>query len=205
MDRDGGAAGPPVAGVLLAAGTSRRMGENKLLLEQEGESILRRAVRTALAAGLAPLVVVLGHESERTQAELAGLDCTPVFHPGYRSGVAGSLRAGIAALPATCRAAVVLLADMPRVTSGMIVALVERFRESAPPLVLSDYEGVEAPPTLFDRSLFAELAALEGDRGGAPVARRHRDRAAVLAWPRAALRDLDRPKDLDGPLRPERG
>ena len=120
MDRDGGAAGPPVAGVLLAAGTSRRMGENKLLLEQEGESILRRAVRTALAAGLAPLVVVLGHESERTQAELAGLDCTPVFHPGYRSGVAGSLRAGIAALPATCRAAVVLLADMPRVTSGMI-------------------------------------------------------------------------------------
>ena len=66
-----------VAGVLLAAGASTRMGSNKLLFQLEGESLLRRAARTALEAGLAPVVVVLGHQAERCEEELCGLDCRP--------------------------------------------------------------------------------------------------------------------------------
>ena len=63
---------PRVAGVILAAGASRRMGagRNKMLLQLEGESLLRRAARRALAAGLSPVVVVLGHEADRARAEL---------------------------------------------------------------------------------------------------------------------------------------
>jgi molybdenum cofactor cytidylyltransferase len=186
-----------VAGVVLAAGPSTRMGENKLFLLLDGETVLLRAVRRAVAAGLDPVIVVLGHEAERARAELAGLPCLPVVNPDYARGLNASARAGIAAIPARARAAVVLLADMPFVTDRMIATLVERYRESDAPLVISEYGGVQAPPTLYDRSLFAEIGAPEGEGCGKRVVRRHRAEAAVVGWPAAALTDLDRPEDYE--------
>src|SRR5260370_7384248 len=81
-----------VAGVLLAAGASSRMGTNKLFLELGGVTLLRRAARTALSAGLDPLLVVLGHESDRARAELEGVASTPVLNPDYASGMNTPLR-----------------------------------------------------------------------------------------------------------------
>lgn len=193
MPAEGGA---PVGGILLAAGLSSRMGENKLLLEIDGEALVARAARRAVAAGLSPAVVVLGHQAEAVRAALAGVDCVPVVHPAYEQGIVTSLWAGIDALPAETAAAVVLLADMPFVTAGMIAALVARYRESTAPLVISDYEGVNAPPMLYDRSLFDELRAMDDGRCGKQVVRRHRDEAEVLSWPAAALADLDTPQDV---------
>lgn len=187
----------PVAGVLLAGGTSSRMGTNKLLFEVEGESLLRRAARRALEAGLAPLVVVLGHEAERAQATLVGLACATVLNPNYEEGIVTSLRTGLTALPATASAAMVLLADMPFVTAAMIAALVERYQTTTAPLVISDYEGVTAPPMLYDRALFPELHAMDDGRCGRQVVRRHRAKAEVLAWPAAALADIDVPEDAE--------
>jgi len=187
----------PVAGVVLAAGPSTRMGENKLFLRLEGETVLVRAVRRAIAAGLDPVIVVLGHEAERARTELSGLPCLPVVNPDYARGLNASARAGIAAIPASARAAVVLLADMPFVTDRMIAALVERYRESDAPLVISEYGGIQAPPTLYDRSLFAEVGDAEGEGCGKRVVRRHRSEAAAVAWPAAALADLDRPQDYE--------
>src|SRR6266851_3775837 len=116
--------------VLLAAGTSRRMGKNKLFLEIDGETVLRRAVRTAAAAGLDPLLVVLGHESNRARAELEGLPCLTVINPRYAEGMKTSLSAGISALAEGPAAAVVMLADMPFVTAAMVRELVSRWRGS---------------------------------------------------------------------------
>jgi molybdenum cofactor cytidylyltransferase len=187
----------PVAGILLAGGTSSRMGANKLLFELEGESLLRRAARRALAGGLMPLVVVLGHEAERTEREVYGLPCRVVVNPDYERGITSSLQAGVAALPAEARAAVVMLADMPFVTAEMLAALVARYRESTAPLVISDYEGINAPPMLYDRALFAELQAMpEGSGCGRKVVKQHREEAAVLSWPAAALADVDVPDDF---------
>lgn len=183
------------AGILLAAGTSSRMGCNKLLLPLEGESVLRRVARRALAAGLSPLVVVLGHEAERTAAEVAGLPCQTVINPEPERGMHSSLKLGLAALPEMAPAAVVVLADMPFVTAEMIAALAARHRETAAPLVISEYEGVHAPPTLYDRRLFSELVAVPDGGHGRQVAKRHRGEAAVLAWPANALADLDVPED----------
>ena len=188
------------AGVVLAAGTSSRMGRNKLLLEVGGEALVRRAVRAALEGGLDPVVVVLGHDAGATGAALAGLACRTVENAGYQAGMTGSLRAGLAALPEGTPAAVMILADMPNVTAGMLAELAAAHAAAGPgrrpPLVLSDYEGVLAPPTLFDRALFPELLALPDDRCPRSVVRRHRDAAAVLRRPAAALADLDRPEDL---------
>ena len=82
-----------VAGVLLAAGASRRMGpgRNKMLLKLEGEALVRRAARRALAAGLSPVVVVLGHESDRAKGELTGLACEVVVNPDFTGPTSGSL------------------------------------------------------------------------------------------------------------------
>jgi molybdenum cofactor cytidylyltransferase len=186
-----------VAGVVLAAGTSSRMGRNKLLVEVDGRSVLRRVVATALEAGLEPVLVILGHQSERAHAELAGLACQVVLNPEYREGIHSSLRTGIGAVPETCAAAMVLLADMPLVDAAMIRTLVQRYRAGRPLLVVSDYQGVDAPPILYDRQLFPEFRSLEGEGCGKRVVKRHAAEAVRIRWPSRALTDLDRPEDVE--------
>ncbi len=186
-----------VAGVLLAAGTSSRMGRNKLFLRLGGTSVLRRAVATAREAGLDPVLVVLGHESDRALAELEGLSCTPVLNQEYASGMNTSVRAGISAVPADATGAVLMLADMPFVTAGMLRSLVDRYRAGEEPLVVSTYGEVLAPPILYGRPLFGELRALDGDGCGKRVVKAHRAEAIEVEWPPSALTDLDVPDDLE--------
>ena len=186
----------PAAGVVLAAGASARMGTEKLLLELGGEPLLRRAVRVALEGGLAPVVVVLAPGAERARAALAGLPCSLTVNPDRSRGQGSSLAAGLAALPAGAPAVVVLLGDMPRVTGAMVAAVVARWREGGAPLVLSDYGGTTAPPTLYAAPLLAELRAAAGEQPGKQVAARHRTRAARVEWLAAALADVDSPADL---------
>jgi molybdenum cofactor cytidylyltransferase len=186
-----------VAGVVLAAGTSTRMGQNKLFMRLEGETLVRRAVERASKAGFDPLIVVLGHEADLVQQALEGIQYRPVLNPEYARGVNSSLRAGIRAASETdARAAVVILADMPFVTTAMMETLVATYRRSEAPLVISDYQGVNAPPMLYDRSLFPELAALEGQGCGKHVVKRHRHEAESASWPVEALTDLDVPEDF---------
>ena len=187
-----------IAGILLAAGTSSRMGSNKLLFDLNGESVLRRAARRAMGGGLGPILVVLGHQEEKARPELVGLPCRVVVNPQYETGITSSLKAGVAALkdqPENVRAAMVMLADMPFVTSEMIAGMIARYRSTEAPLVISDYEGVNAPPMLYDRSLFSELLTMTEEGCGRQVVKRHRHEAEVLAWPASALADLDVPED----------
>ena len=187
-----------VAAVVLAAGSSTRMGRNKLLLPLDGETLVRRAARAALAAA-DRVVVVLGHDEARVRAELDGLACAVVVNPDHARGVGTSVHTGVrAAASADVDAIVVVLADMPFVTTDMIAALVGRYRATGAPLVVSHYGDVQAPPTLYDRSLFAELLGIDDERCAKQVVRRHRDEADVVAWPESALQDVDSPADYDG-------
>jgi molybdenum cofactor cytidylyltransferase len=153
--------------VVLAAGTSSRMGKNKLFLEIDGETVLHRTVRTAASAGLDPVLVALGHESDRARAELEGLPCLSLINPRYAEGMSTSLIAGLSGLPAGTAAAVVMLADMPFVTAAMLRELVSRWRGE--PLVISLFGDVIAPPILYARPLFPELCAQDGDGCGKRV------------------------------------
>jgi len=183
-----------VAGLLLAAGTSSRMGRNKLLLDAGGEPLLRRTARRALAGGLDPLLVVVGHQADLARQALAGLPCRIVLNPLYEQGIGSSLRAGVEALPPEADAVMVLLADMPHASPAMIRALAGRYRAGRAPLVVSNYDGVDAPPMVYDRSLFPELRAMTGTCGK-QVVKRHRQEAEAVAWPAPALADVDLPED----------
>ena len=205
---------PEVAAVVLAAGSSTRMGQNKLLLSLQGETLAGRAVRAAADAGLAPIIVVLGHEAERVRAALVALPCQTVINPDHARGKGTSLQVGIAAVAATpAGAAVVMLADMPFVTAAMLAQVAARHGETGAPMVVSRYGEVTAPPILYDRALFAELLALPGQACGKEMVRRHRADAQLIPWPEAALADVDLPEDYRrlrsasgaGPDAPDKG
>lgn len=186
-----------IAGIVLAAGASTRMGRNKLFLDIGGEPAVRRAVRQAVDAGLEPVIVVAGHESERTAQAVADLRCTVVLNVDYARGINSSVRTGIRAVPPGADGAVVVLADMPLVTASMIATLVERYRSCPAALVVSRYGDVTAPPTLYDRTLFTELLTAEGEGCGKQVVKRHREEAEMVSWPPDALADFDVPDEYE--------
>ena len=172
------------------------MGRNKLLLDVGGETLVRRAVRLAGEADLDPVILVTGRFREAVEREIEDLDCTPVFNPDHETGIQTSVACGVAAVPAACGAAIVMLSDMPFVTARMVRKLVERYAETDAPLVVSRYGDVNAPPILYDRSLFGEIARMRAGCGR-EVVRRHHERAALVEWPADRLRDLDRTDDYE--------
>ena len=190
-------AAPRVAGIVLAAGASRRMGTNKLLLAIEGEPMVRRTVRRVLDAGCAPVVVVTGHESARVREALVGLDVQFAESPDPTGPTSGSLHAGLRALGDDVDAALVMLADMTQVSASMLRAVVEGIAQGRGPLGVSRFGDVLAPPLVFTRALWPELLAWHGEGCGKAVVRAHLDEASLHDWPAAALRDVDTPADYD--------
>ncbi|MCY3601286.1 MAG: nucleotidyltransferase family protein [Gemmatimonadetes bacterium] len=185
-----------VAGIVLAAGSSTRMERNKLLLDIGGETLVRRAVRLAGEAGLDPIILVTGRFRGAVEREVANLACAPVFNPDHETGIQTSVACGVAAVPASRGAAVVMLPDMPFVTERMVRTLVERHAETDAPLVVSRYGEVNAPPILYDRSLFGEISRMRAGCGR-EVVRRHHEQAVLVDWPPDRLRDLDRPDEYE--------
>jgi molybdenum cofactor cytidylyltransferase len=173
------------------------MGSNKLLLDVEGEPMVRRTVRRALDAGCTPVVVVTGHESERVRAALVGLEVVCVASSDPTGPTSASLHAGLRALPAECQETVVMLADMVQVSATMVRDLIAAAAETPAPLVVSQYGEVNAPPLLFRRALWPELLAWTGEGCGKQVVNAHRAEAVVLTWPEAALQDVDTPADYE--------
>src|SRR3954465_2785750 len=136
----------PIAGIVLAAGQSTRMGRNKLLLPLGGTTVLRRAIGTAVEAGLSPIYVVLGHEGERIREGISGLPCTPVPTQASALGMNPPWRAGFRALTDEAASGIVLLGDMPFVLPAMIEEMVARFRNGSASLVGAPSQGVVAAP-----------------------------------------------------------
>ena len=187
-----------VGAVILAAGSSSRMGSPKQTLQFRGESLLRRAGRAALGAGCGPVVVVTGAHRELSRRELEGLDVREVLNPLWETGMASSIRAGLEELvnaDANLAAAVLLLCDQPHVTAEVINALVAAHRATGSAVVASTYGGSYGVPAVFARTLFAELAQLEGATGAKQLIKRYAAEAHFLPFPRGEV-DVDTPDDF---------
>ncbi len=185
----------PVAGVVLAAGAGRRMGRPKGLLSCQGEPLVRRAARVALAAGLRPVVVVLGAAAEEMQRAVRGMPVSVAHNPRWPQGMGTSVAVGVTALPAGVGAAIFLLVDQPFVTPALLRALVAEHRRTGAPVVAPAVHGQRTNPVLFAASLFPQLRRLRGDQGGRALFAQHPPR--LLPWPDARLlEDWDAPEDL---------
>lgn len=183
-----------VSGVVLAAGASTRMGTQKLLLPFGDEPLVRRAVRQVCAAGFDNVLVVLGSEHDATLAALEGLPVRHAVNLQFASGMGSSFRTAIEHLSDSA-AAMFALADQPFVTTQEYRAVLDAYRQHTPGIVSVRYGDVMAPPHLFEREFFPELAALQ--HGARSVLQRHLDRTLVLPFPPELLVDIDTPDDYE--------
>jgi molybdenum cofactor cytidylyltransferase len=157
---------PQIAAIVLAAGQSRRMGQNKLLIELDGKSLVEHAVDAALAARAAPVIVVLGHQAAELRARLAGRDLVLVDNPHYAEGLSTSVKRGIEALPPQADGAVICLADMPGIDAKLIGRLIAAFSPvEGREIILPMRQGQGGNPVLWGRRFFGDLMGLSGDAG----------------------------------------
>jgi molybdenum cofactor cytidylyltransferase len=187
-----------VAAVILAAGTSRRLRRPKQTLPLRGRPLLQHVVDAAVGAGLADVVVVLGHASDKVEERIrfpAGV--RTVMNEDYRSGQASSLRTGLEALGEEIDAAVVLLGDQPDIPPETIRAVVDAFRDRHVPIVQATYGGSPSHPVLLARETWEEARAIEGDIGARELIAQHPDRVARVEIGGEPPSDLDTWQDYE--------
>ncbi len=184
-----------MAGIVLAAGASSRMGRPKMLLPVGGGTLLKAVAQALLDGGLQRVVVVLGCEADHVRRS-AGLPDDPrlrvAVNADWPSGMASSLRRGIDECGEAV-AALVALGDQAGITAERVKRIVSAWSPGVS-LVLPVHDGRAGHPVLFSRPLWPELRALQGDVGGREVVKRHLEDAVVV--PAEALADLDTEEDL---------
>jgi molybdenum cofactor cytidylyltransferase len=185
--------------IVLAAGRSSRMGpRNKLLEQLGGRMIIRATVENALASRARPVVVVTGHQGDTVAAALAGLDVLVVHNREFATGMAGSLKAGLAALPEGLDGAIIALGDMPEVAPAHLDRLIAAFEpKEGRSIIVPVHEGRRGNPVLWDAALFAEMDGVLGDTGARQVLARHPESIVELdLGTPSVLIDLDTPEAL---------
>jgi molybdenum cofactor cytidylyltransferase len=191
-----------IAAIILAAGRSSRycaaggQEPSKLLALLDGKPLIRRVAETALASSARPVIVVVGHEGERITQALEGLPLQLVFNSAYESGMASSLKTGIAALPQIAAGVLILLADMPLVSTGLLDRLGAAFARLPGAMAAAPMRGDRrGNPVLLSRVMFGAVAALNGDEG----ARRLLADAPSGAIAEVAVDDSAATLDVDTP------
>ncbi len=181
-----------IAGILLAAGLSSRFGRQKLLEPWRGEPLVRRAARSFLEAGLAPVIAVV---SGRQLADtLADLPLTIETNPQPARGINTSIGIGVGALPRATGAALLGVADQPLLTADAIAQLVNAFVPGK--IVRPRYGDHRGNPVIFDRRFFPELMRLkDADRGGQVVVAAHPETVIEVELPASMGKDIDSPDD----------
>jgi len=181
--------------IVLAAGASTRFGSPKQLVRIGGRPLLHTVVARAAEVTGNALIVVLGAGAGELAPLLKHSPGSVVVNRQWREGLASSIRAGVARLPATCAGVLLVLADQAAVTTDDLKRLAGSWRRRPQCIAAALYAGTAGAPAIFPRSSFAELAALRGDSGARTLLRRSADRLVRVPMPAAEL-DLDTPEDL---------
>ena len=189
--------------ILLAAGSSSRFGSPKQLADVDGRPMLAGAVDTVIElAGRDAMTVVLGAHAAHLEPLMRQASAAVAINPDYEQGIASSIRAGLARVPAGVRGVLIVLADQVAVTAEDLRRLVARWERQPDRIVAAQYGETTGAPAIFPSDLFPELAALQGDRGARSLLSRHPGRVVAVPMPSAAL-DVDTPADL-GPSKTAR-
>ena len=187
-----------ITALLLAAGSARRFGAPKLLQDLDGKPVVRWSAETLLAAPIEELIVVAPPDFSGVQHALEGLETRLIVNPHPELEIASSIACGIAAVDARASAVLVALGDEPTMSRRAIDAVLDRYAQKGPTIVVPTYEGVRGHPVLFDRSTFAELRIFSGGQGAGArtVVDRDPSRTAFVELGVPMPSDVDTPADL---------
>jgi molybdenum cofactor cytidylyltransferase len=184
-----------IAGLLLAAGGSRRFGSQKLVAALNNVPLVRHAAQ-ALAQVTDELIVVVGSDAAAVTRALDGIAARIVENGEWEQGLSTSIRCGVRAATSNTTALLIALGDEPRVSRDVSRSVISAWHESGRPIVVARYAGETGHPVLFDASVFAELTALDGDRGAKRVIDRLPERVTYVDIATAPPLDVDEPADL---------
>lgn len=187
-----------IGAVVLAAGTSSRMGEAKQLLRVGERTLLQQVIENVRGAGVDEIVLVLGHRAETIQESVRSENVKIVVNQDYREGMGTSLRTGVVALSPEADAAFIVLADQPFVRPETLQRIAEEYRKSDAQIVIPMYKGFRGNPVLLNRSVFPEVMALKGDIGCRAIFGSHADGIVKVAvGDIGILLDVDNREDFE--------
>ena len=185
--------------IILAAGSSSRLGKPKQLLEYDGKSLLERVIDSAVNSKAAPVMVVLGAHADSISKGIDYSKIHVVVNSEWEEGMASSVRNGLSALkknsPST-GAVIFMVCDQPFVSTSLINDLIDAHHETGKPIVTCDYGEATGPPALFHLSLFDELMELRGDAGARKIIQQHSDAVATVLFVRGKI-DIDTKEDYE--------
>jgi molybdenum cofactor cytidylyltransferase len=187
------------AGVILAAGASRRMGEPKQLLPVHGRPLLEAALAAACESRLDEVVVVLGAHADEIRRTVRLGRARVVFNPAFAEGMSTSLRAGIASLGSHVARAVVILGDQPDISAEVVDLLLDTHAASGLPAAALSFDGLLHPPVVLAREMWGDIESLEGDVGCRALVRAHPELVAAVAadTPGGHPVDIDTREDFE--------
>jgi molybdenum cofactor cytidylyltransferase len=183
--------------VVLAAGSSTRFGRTKQLEKFEGVSLAAGAVRKAESVCGELTVLVTGKDWQKVADTCAPLAGYFVINTDYEQGLASSIACGVRAVADSADAILLMLSDLPLVTTEHLTKLVNAWAESPQTIVASAFEDTLGPPIVFPKADFDALMQLSGDRGARPIIDANKERVQAIVCEEAAF-DIDRPEDLAG-------
>jgi len=185
-----------VYAIILAAGSSSRMGNPKQLLEWHNRPLLVHAITNIREILHDRVIVVLGAHAELIQTSINLGDVTSVVNSQWQEGMASSIRAGVQALPASAAAALIMLCDQPLINAEHIQNLLSGWQHAPTHIVVSEYHQSVGVPVVFPAEFFTDLLALKGDRGAKPLILDFKDRLLKIPLPEAEV-DIDKPEDFE--------
>jgi molybdenum cofactor cytidylyltransferase len=183
--------------ILLAAGSSSRMGQSKQLLSIHGKPLLLKSAEAALGAGANKTLVVLGANEEAHRKLIHQLPLTIISNPDWEKGMGTSLRMGVSYLMKMVtglEAIMILVCDQPLVTSRHLITLIQKYRTTKKAIVASAYANTLGVPALFDRSVFQKLLEVEDGHGARKILMDMAEAVLPVDFPDGAI-DLDTPED----------
>lgn len=183
------------AGIVLAAGGSSRMRRPKQLLHVDGRPLLEGIIGHACRSHLDEVVVVLGANADDIVAQVDLGRSRPLLNPDHASGMASSLRAGLAALTPDVERAAIILGDQPAISAALLDELLNLQAASGRPAAALSFDGLLHPPVVLQRELWGDLQSLEGDVGCRAVIRARPELVAALP----AGGNSRHPVDIDTP------
>jgi len=183
--------------ILLAAGSSSRLGRPKQLINYQGKTLIQYSIEAAQQSAADDLVVVLGSNSELIQTGIESKEVPVLVHAHWEEGMSSSMQCGLRYLleASQVEQVILMLCDQPHVSQGLLDQLMEEKKDSGKGIVACSYAGTLGVPALFDQSYFAELLALKGAEGAKKVILNHQADTFLVNFPLGAI-DLDTEEDV---------